>query len=163
MILSLFHFLSVLIYSDISVYLTIFSFFECYRLASLTNIEYRDQIFMFTILKSCPWKQLESFFCGVVYILIFTCSMFALFSPYRFSLFTHQPDGPRQILIPIPVPIFIPVPMQMYTTPVPFPIGINTPVPVPMFIPVAAANADQLIKTMQEVSILVYRVVKRIL
>uniref|UniRef100_A0A673KTL4 TRASH domain-containing protein n=1 Tax=Sinocyclocheilus rhinocerous TaxID=307959 RepID=A0A673KTL4_9TELE len=58
--------------------------------------------------------------------------------------------GKEYVPVPVPVPVYIPVPMNLYTQATPTPIAIPVPVPVPVFLPTTWQNAEQIVKTINE-------------
>lgn len=59
-------------------------------------------------------------------------------------------SGKEYVPVPIPVPVYVPVPMNLYAQATPTPIAIPIPVPVPVFLPTTLENADQIVKTINE-------------
>ncbi|KAL6484828.1 hypothetical protein MHYP_G00068730 [Metynnis hypsauchen] len=52
--------------------------------------------------------------------------------------------------VPIPVPVYVPLPMNLYAQATPTPVPIPVPVPVPVFLPTTLQNAEQIVKTINE-------------
>ncbi|XP_077071985.1 zinc finger MYM-type protein 2 isoform X1 [Siphateles boraxobius] len=59
-------------------------------------------------------------------------------------------SGKEYVPVPIPVPVYIPIPMNLYAQATPTPIAIPVPVPVPVFLPTTLQNAEQIVKTINE-------------
>ncbi|XP_016143899.1 zinc finger MYM-type protein 2-like isoform X1 [Sinocyclocheilus grahami] len=59
-------------------------------------------------------------------------------------------SGKEYVPVPVPVPVYIPVPMNLYAQATPTPIAIPVPVPVPVFLPTTWQNAEQIVKTINE-------------
>ncbi|KAI7808449.1 putative zinc finger MYM-type protein 2 [Triplophysa rosa] len=61
-----------------------------------------------------------------------------------------ESSGKEYVPVPIPVPVYVPLPMNLYAQATPTPIAIPVPVPVPVFLPTTLQNAEQIVKTINE-------------
>ncbi|KAA0715854.1 Zinc finger MYM-type protein 2 [Triplophysa tibetana] len=59
-------------------------------------------------------------------------------------------SGKEYVPIPIPIPVYVPLPMNLYAQATPTPFAIPVPVPVPVFLPTTLQNAEQIVKTINE-------------